>query len=173
MGNNCGKRSPTLAKSGSLVLALFIVAPLARAENNCPWLNEATASGFLGAPALGSFQAPTGRPAVCTFTQQSSGITRVLQIEVETTPDAATHLKALEKSCSSNGVPLQAIGNEAITCISDDRSGHPSGEVLGRVRDQVFVIRVTTSQKNDPLLTRNALQRLINTAAEQVAGNLF
>ena len=173
MGNKLVNWSRYLLKIGGPVVAVCITASSAKAENNCPWLNEATASGFLGAPAVGTFQAPAGQPAVCTFTQQSSGTTRVLQLEVETTPDAANHLKALEKSCASNGAPLQAIGNEAITCISDDRGGRPSGEVIGRVRDQIFVIRVTTSLKNDPFLARNALQRLINTAAEQVAGNLF
>lgn len=160
-------------KIASPILAVCIIAPSLKAENTCPWLNEATASGLLGAQAVGSFLAPAGQPAVCAFTQQNGGVTRVLRIEVQTVPDASAHLKALEKSCASDAAPLRAIGNEAISCFQADRAGRPIAEVFGRVRDQVFVIRVTTSQKNDPVLTRNDLQRIIGTAAEQVAGNLF
>jgi hypothetical protein len=173
MENSCRVRSRAVLKIIISLLAACLIASSAKAANNCPWLNEATASGLLGAQAVGSFQAPVGQPAICIFTQQSSGTTRILQIEVDTRPDAAAHLKALEKTCPSDSAPMQAIGNEAISCLLDDRGGRPGGEVLGRVRDQVFVIRVTTSQKNDPFLTRSALQRLINSAAEQVAGNLF
>lgn len=171
MGNSRTISLRPLLKIAIAILFVCGIAP-AKAENNCPWLNEATASGLLGGQAVGSYQAPAGQPSVCAFTQQNGGVTRVLRIEVNTVPDAPTQLKALEKTCST-GAPLQAIGNEAISCIEDDRAGRPSAEVFGRVRDQVFSIRVTTSQKNDPSLTRNALQRLIGTAAEQVAGNLF
>jgi len=45
--------------------------------------------------------------------------------------------------------------------------------VVGRVRDQIFTITISTTLKNDPILTRDALKARIYTAAEQVAGNLF
>ena len=163
----------TLNIAGPLC-ALCIVASSAHAANACPWLNEATASGLLGIQATGAYQsAATGQPAVCTFTGQNDVITRVLQIQVITVPDAEAHLKVLKKSCTSETIPLQAIGNEAVSCISDDRSGRLGARIVGRVRDQVFTIRISSSQKHDSVLTRSAIQRIINTAAEQVAGNLF
>jgi hypothetical protein len=37
----------------------------------------------------------------------------------------------------------------------------------------VFTIAISSTLKNDPILTREALKTRIYTAAEQVAGNLF
>ena len=173
MGNSFAMPLRPILKLASLS-ALLSVAPYAHGANNCPWLNEATASGLLEARAVGSYQAEsTNQPAACTFTGQNGGIARVLQIQVKTVSDAATHLKLLEKTCGTESAPLQAIGNEAIWCLSDDRGGRLDAWAFSRVRDQVFSIRISTSQKNHSVLTRSTLQRLISTAAEQVAGNLF
>ena len=45
--------------------------------------------------------------------------------------------------------------------------------LVGRVRDQVFTITISTTLKNDPILTRDEIKSRIYTAAEQVSGNLF
>ena len=45
--------------------------------------------------------------------------------------------------------------------------------MFGRVRDQIFVITLSTSSKRDPVLTPAMLEMKIGTAAEQVAGSLF
>jgi hypothetical protein len=69
--------------------------------------------------------------------------------------------------------PLQSIGNEAVTCAADTK-GHTYGEqVIGRVRDQIFTVTVTTSAKQDPSMSREALQEKSRNKAEQVAGALF
>lgn len=157
----------------ALILGACASGTMAHAANNCPWLNEATASGMLGGQAVGDFQAASpGQPAVCTFTQHQDTATRVLKIQVEIVPDATARLRSMESACGTDRTPLQAIGNEAVACVADDR-GRPGEQALGRVRDQVFTIRISSSLKSDPILTRNELQRLIYTAAEQVAGNLF
>jgi hypothetical protein len=157
----------------ALGLSLGMTVRVAQAANTCPWMNEATASGLLGGDAIGNYQASSaGQAAVCTFTEHRDHATRVLRIQVETRPDASVRLRSMEDACRSDGRPLQAIGNEALVC-ADDRGGRLGEQVLGRVRDQIFTIRVSSSLKNDPTLTRDALQRLISTAAEQVAGNLF
>ena len=44
---------------------------------------------------------------------------------------------------------------------------------IGRVCDQVFVILMTTTRQDDPILKSDALRIRINTATEQVSGNLF
>jgi len=60
-------------------------------------------------------------------------------------------------------MPLKAIGNEAYVCPQDRR-------VVGRVRDQVFTIRVSTTDRAFPA---NVIGEDGRRVAEQVAGNLF
>ena len=159
----------------SIVGAGLIGIPIAsHATNNCAWLNEATASGFLGGDSVGTFtEAASGQPAVCSFVNQTAAGTRTLRITVELDPDAHTRVGAISASCGSDVAPLKAIGNEALVCAADDRKLSQGERVVSRVRDQVFTILISTTLKNDPILTREALKTKIYSAAEQVAGNLF
>jgi hypothetical protein len=119
-----------------MALGLCVILPpkSARAANNCPWINEATASGLLSGDATGTVtDAAAGQPTVCTFVSRSKGSTHTL----------------------------------------DDRMGGLGERVLGRVRDQVFLITISSTQKRDSVLSRSALKARISTAAEQVSGNLF
>ncbi len=146
----------------------------ARAANNCPWLNEATASGLLGGDAVGTYTDASGtQPAICTFTQQAPGITRTLRLTVEIAPDPPARLAAAERACGADTAPLNAIGNEAVFCAMDDRKGKLGERAVGRVRDQVFIITLNSSAKDDTILTRDVLKMRIYTAAEQISGNLF
>lgn len=157
-----------------LILLGALLAPGAAAAASCPWLNEATASGLLGADATGVYApAAAGQPAVCTFTEVNSRSPRTLQIRVETAPDAHARLMALNSSCADAASPLAAIGNEAVTCSAAEHRDKPAERAIGRVRDQVFTITLTSSGKQDDVLTRDELQMRIGTAAEQVAGNLY
>ncbi len=157
-----------------LALGLLMLPSAAKAANDCPWLNEATAGGLLGADAVGTFtKATPGQPAVCMFTSEEQGVRRTLRITVEVVPDTHQRLAHEEQVCGSDAAPLKAIGNEAIGCAADDRKGGPGERALGRVRDQLFTISILSTLKNDPSLTRDALTAKIYTAAEQVAGNLF
>jgi len=158
-----------------LVLCTLIVVPRAHAENNCPWISEATASALLGGAATGAYTpAADGQPATCTFTRAEIGVTRQLHVTVEIVP-AAAHMRvtALAGSCNSDIVPLPAIGNEATRCIAKVRGAAHAERVLGRVRNQVFTITLSTSQRDDGELTADILQTRIGIAAEQVSGNLF
>jgi hypothetical protein len=157
-----------------LSLGLLSTSMLCHASNNCPWLNEATASGLLGGEATGEFTgASATAPAICTFTEKDGAVSRTLRITVQVEPDYKAVLKSAEEACGADALALQAIGNEAISCASDDRKGALGQRVVGRVRDQVFTIAITASAKGDPLLTRPILRAKIYTAAEQVSGNLF
>jgi hypothetical protein len=153
----------------------FLAYPVAsRASNNCAWLSEATASGLLGGDAVGAFtDATAGQPAVCVFTSEEQGARRTLRVTVEVTGDAHARLATEERSCGSDAAPLRAIGNEAVACAADDRKGGRGERAVGRVRDQVFTITISSSLRDDPILTRDALKTRIYTAAEQVSGNLF
>jgi hypothetical protein len=176
MANSFQSRQGSLRVLSLALLWLFLICLPARAygENNCPWLNEATASGLLGGDATGDFtDATSGHPAVCTFTRLSEGVTRTLRLTVEVATDPQARLTAVAQSCGSDAVPLKAIGNSATVCAADERKGLLGERVIGRVRDQVFTIIFKTTLKGDSTMTRDALKAHIYTAAEQVAGNLF
>jgi len=157
-----------------LAVCLIGVPVGAQAANSCAWINEATASGLLGGEVVSeTSEAAAGQPAVCMFTQVTGGVKRTLRVTVEITSVAHTRLIAIAQSCCSDAQQLKAVGNEALICEEDDREPGISEWVVGRVRDQVFTIRIKSSLKNDPLMTRGILKSKIYTAAEQVAGNLF
>lgn len=176
MANNLHARmsaAPALHVA-SLFIVWLGVAITCQAKNNCPWINEATASGLLGGDAVGDFtEASAGQPAVCTITQTGSGFTRTLRITVEVTPDTHTRWESAAQACGKNAAPLQAIGNEASMCAMDNRNAGLGELVVGRVRDQLFTITLSTTLKDDLILTRMALKEKAYTASEQVAGNLF
>ena len=75
--------------------------------------------------------------------------------------------------CPPKSPPLRAIGNEAVVC-SIQGKGEPSSErVVGRVRDQAFVVSVSSSVQDDPAMTQEMRREKANLVAEQVAGILF
>ena len=161
-------------RSALLGLLLLAAPHLCSAANNCPWLTEATASGFLGGDSVGAFTpAAADQPAVCLFTYDGQNVKRTLRITVDVTPEFAARLATDEKTCGPDMWTLKAIGNEAVACVADDRKGGPGERALGRVRDQVFTITLSSTLKADPEFDRESLKARIYTAAEQVAGNLF
>ncbi len=158
----------------AIIFALVSTTTLCRAENTCPWLNEATASGFLDGDSVGEFTAGTGdQPSECVFTQKDATAVRTLRIHVQVTPDFAKVYQDTSHACGTDAETLRAIGNEAVLCTADDRKGALGERVVGRVRDQVFTITIATTLKGDIHLTRMMLVSKISLAAEQVAGNLF
>lgn len=162
-----------LATAALGLCLLFGITPC-DAANNCAWINEATASGLLGGDAVGSFtEAAAEQPAVCTFVNRGEAATHTLRITVESISDAHARLATLAQACGTDQAALPAIGNEALVCAADDRKGGLGERVLGRVRDQVFTITISSTLKRDPMLTREELKARIYTAAEQVSGNLF
>lgn len=146
----------------------------AYAANDCPWMTETTASSLLSANATGAYTSATERrPAVCTFTQATADGARSLQITVQSVGDPQARLAQAEETCGTDPAPLHAIGNEAISCTGAETPGERIERAVGRVRDKIFSITFTTSIKDDPVLSRDALKARIYTASEQVAGNLF
>ena len=146
---------------------------LGQTPQSCPWMNQATASGLLGGDAgVSASEASGDRPATCTFTHKLPGLIRVLRITVETRIDAHDRFLAAAKSCGADATPLRAVGNEAVVC-ADHSAGGPGERVFGRVRDQVFTITLTSSQRGDATFKHDLLRAKIATAAEQISGNLF
>ncbi len=177
MENSPRSLESAVRRLAPIVLGICVIVGLpgvCQAKNNCPWINEATASGLLGGEAVGEMtDATVGQPATCIFTQIDKGAARTLRISLERTVDPHHVLVSVAAGCGTNGTLLPAIGNEAVTCAINDRKIGLGERVVGRVRDQVFTIALSTTVKDDPVLTREALKARIYIAAEQVSGNLF
>jgi len=135
------------------ILAIAFCLP-ALAEDRCTWLNAATAAGVLG----GQVQA-TVTPATCEFVRQETS----LRIEV----GAANTSHA---QCGSGAEQLKAIGNEAQACAYQGKPGWIAEQVVGRVRDQAFLVRISTKDQSAP---PKILREKVRKVAEQVAGILF
>ena len=161
-----------------LTLALFVLlaprAVLCQANVGCPWLNVATASGVLRSSESGTMATLSrGSREVCSFIYHDATASRELRITMEQVQDPSQAMTAYKARCSGASSPLQAIGNEAATCAADTK-GHADGEqVIGRVRNQVFTVTITTSARNDPSMSRDELKEKASDIAEQVAAALF
>ena len=104
----------------------------------CPWLNQATAAGVLGG---------TVTQVGCIFTRGS------LELRIETAKD----FESYAATCRSEAVPLKAIGSGALAC-----RGETGEQVVGRVRDRAFLVRITTNDREK-----------VRKVAEMVAGSMF
>jgi hypothetical protein len=157
--------------AGFMQAALLAQAQV-EAPARCPWLNVATASGTLNGPAALAMRQPAAGETVCVFRYQNQKTVYSLRIEVWAHQDITTGLKSQEADCTAPAVPLQAIGNEAMLCADDQRTSRGDA-VIGRVRDSVFRVSVTTSERNDPAMPRDVLEQKARDTAEAVAGSLF
>lgn len=134
------------------------------AEDKCPWLNAATAAGVLG----GAVKAVVTQTA-CQFTRQDGSSQSALRIEVEIIA-APSEFASRAAQCGSGAAPLKAIGNEALACTYAEKNGQKAEQVVGRVRNQAFLVRVSTS---DESAAAKDLREKARKVAEQVAGFLF
>lgn len=184
----------------TLLIAFFTFPLLCRAQESCLFMNAATAGGILGGevttmvshpntpppdmqaanlkssagptsadPSVASYAGNSVANADCAFDRQPP-TAGALHIKVRTISEPEKAFASYTAHCGARGVPLKAIGNEAMTCDLNKKSGQLSEQVVGRVRDQVFVIDLRT---NDPSITQVVLREKAHTVAEIVAGNLF
>ena len=157
-------------------LLLLCVPSRNEAKDSCPWINEATASGALEGTVTASVTHPAMSKdtdeATCVFLHQSGSIGIELRIEVETLSGAPSAYAAYAERCGADSVPLRAIGNEAVMCGHADkkRKQWVSEQVVGRVRDHAFTVRVSS---NAASADRKVLREKAQKIAEQLAGFLF
>ena len=161
-----------------LTLALFalLTSPLALCQANvgCPWLNVATASGVLRSSEDGTMATLSqGSKGACTFLYHDATASRELRITMEEVQDPKQSMTSYKARCSGEASPLRAIGNEAVMCAADIKGQAEAEQVIGRVRDQMFTVALTTSVRNDPSMSGDVLKEKTRNIAEQVAGALF
>ncbi len=81
-------------------------------------------------------------------------------------------VRADESSCSAAAKQIRGIGNSADVCRADNRASWGE-QVVGRVRDKVFVIYFRTRSKTQTEIPRARLTDNAMQVAEQIAGDLF
>ncbi len=114
--------------------------PYSSRTNPVPWLDTATAAGVLGGQVTARVTS-----TACQFVRGGSK----LRIEVRKSTARPTR-------CGATAEPLKGIGNEAFLCPKHR-------EIVGRVRDSVFTIRLTAPD----------WQIKAKQLAQEVAGALF
>lgn len=139
------------------------------AQSPCPWMNAATASGFLGGDVQTAVTGVTADgDATCEYTKADA----LLRIAIHTLPDVKKDFPGYLAQCGASAVNLKGIGNQAIQCRN-------KGEelIVGRVRERVFVITIKaswiSSPPTSPTKTRNPISDDSENIAEQVAGSMF
>jgi hypothetical protein len=147
-----------------LLLTAALLPLICSAEEKCPWLNAATAAGVLG----GAVKASVTQTA-CEFVRRDSSSESALRIEVESM-GAPREFASRAAQCGSGAESLKAIGNEAVACTHSDKKGRLAEQVVGRVRNQAFLVRLSTDDRG---ATPAGLREKARKVAEQVAGFLF
>jgi hypothetical protein len=152
---------------------LLLLSGNCKAQAHCAWLNDATASGFLNGPVTLDLETAPDDQNICVFTNlKTAKDYSTLRIMVQPLQDVNYAIASHKSLCTSAPVALKAIGNEAVSCSAD--VGYSRGEqVIGRVRDRLFIVTVSSTIAQDPSATRQQLQEKARTIAEQIAGALF
>ena len=163
----------SMERQRTTVLAVVILMPaISRAAEVCPWLNAATAGGVLGGDVgMTVTHADANKDdANCDFIRKQGAVMYELRIEVQTMGASSNEFASYKARCGSDATALKAIGNEALACSLADKNGRRTAQVVSRVRNRAFIIRITTT---DSSLTPASLSEKARSMAEQVAGNLF
>lgn len=150
---------------------LGLVAP-GHAADICPWMNVATAAGYLGAPAAVTVNEEGDGTGTCVFEPLSGNAAGGLTISVTRVHDGEKELASYEQHCGSSAMQLKAIGNEAVLC-ADTTTASLAEQVIGRVRNSIFVISIGASTAPSNSADSSRLTEKVRAIAEQVAGNLF
>ena len=156
-----------------LLLALTLsAASRCKAQTACPWINKATVAGLFEAKDAPPSRATVVESTPCVFTYHSENAERTLRVIVAAEKDSPTEMTPFEAVCKSPETALQAIGNEASLC-DFDRPGEIGEQVMGRVRDQHFLISLSTNTIKGSAAQRAQLRDAATMVAELVAGNMF
>jgi hypothetical protein len=158
--------------------ALFIVVmtlgpAVCLGQTRCPWINVATAGGILGGIPAVTTKISRAGDGICEFSSQQGTTVHRLTISIQFMADIPREFPTYLQKCPPNSPSIPAIGNQAITCSVENTQDGYAELVIGRVRDQAFVVTVSSTAKNDPSMTETMRRKKANAVAESVAGALF
>ena len=155
------------------LLAVALVPAACQAQAKCPWINEATARGILGGAVSVSAKVNDQGAGFCEFSRQQEAAVHQLRIAVDIMTDIPKQFPTCLAQCPPKSTPLRGIGNEAVTCSTQGKENKYGEIVVGRVRNQAFVVSVSSSIQDDRSMTQEMRREKANLIAEQVAGILF
>jgi hypothetical protein len=152
------------------LIAVSCTVPITcSAQAACPWMNAATAEGFLGGNVQTAISGvTTDGDATCEYARANS----MLRIAVHTMADIKKEFPSYLAQCGTGALNLRGIGNQAVQCMS-------KGEevIVSRVRERAFIITIKaawiTTPPTSPTKTRNPISDDSENIAEQVAGSMF
>jgi hypothetical protein len=156
-----------------LLSMVLLVPALSHAQAKCPWLTEPTARGVLGGPVKATIKLTEKQGGICEFSREQGSMLLELRISVEVMTDIPKQFPAYLAQCPPKSTPVTAIGNEAVTCSSQNHGDKYVDKVVSRVRDQAFVVTLSSSAQNDASMTPEMRTEKAHLVAEQVAGILF
>ena len=160
--------------SHRIVLALVLLVPaVSHAQSKCPWINEATAHGILGGAGNMNANVSDQGFGVCTFSRHQGSAVQELRIKVDLLTDVARQFPTYLEQCPAKSISLRAIGNEAVMCSVQAKDNQYEEIVVGRVRNQAFVVSVSSSVQADPAMTQEMRSEKAKLLAEHVAGMLY
>jgi hypothetical protein len=154
-----------------LAALLLAISTIGFAQNNCLWLNNATAAGTLNAPVNLKMQNRSDGGTACLFQAQKSDMVN-LSITVYEMKDAMEYRMLYRSHCASPVAALRAIGNEAEICAAGIGRSRRE-KVVGRVRNAAFIVRINTGSDDGLSPNRKLLQKKMEGISEQVAGSLY
>lgn len=93
-----------------------------------------------------------------------------MRIEVDTAEHPHAAFASDSAKCGSHRADLNAIGNEAMIRDHKGKNHQTTERVVGRVRDQIFLLDVSSSEHH---ADRNALREKDRNVSEQVAEILY
>lgn len=158
----------------ALLLGLAMLTPaICLGQTKCPWINEPTARGVLGGPVTLTANVSAHGDGVCEFSRQQGAVVHRLRVVVDIMTDVPKQFPSYLGQCPPDSTPLRAIGNEAVSCSTEGKGESFAEKVVGRVREQAFVVSLTSTRSNDPSMTQPMRREKVNLVAEQVAGILF
>jgi intracellular sulfur oxidation DsrE/DsrF family protein len=105
----------------------------------------------------------------CEFTREN--VADKLRIEVVAMAASREELARYKAQCELPLASLRAIGNEAVACGVAAKKEEIAEQVVGRVRAQAFLVRLTVAATAPT--SHAALREKATKVAEQVAGILF
>jgi hypothetical protein len=132
--------------------------------------NAKSSAGPMNANPTGASYSKSGLDdSDCVFIRRADATRSEMRIEVRTVNESRREFTSRLARCRSNPLPLKAIGNEAQACDLDSKGGQLAEQVVGRVRDRIFLVRINTNDSS----MMPSLREKVRQTSELVAGNLF
>jgi hypothetical protein len=162
-----------MRSSHILLLGMAFLPAVCHAQAKCPWINEATARGIVGGAVTVTVKVNDQGAGFCEFSRPQEAAVHQLRIAVDIMTDIPKQFPTYLAQCPPKSASLRAVGNESVMCSTQGKPDQFAEIVVGRVRNQAFVVSVSSTVQDDRSMPQEGRREKANLIAEQVAGILF